>query len=242
MSNGNDDMVKIWDTFRVLLDYEDELDTLILALDQRSVIYYGARGSIVFEKFRVIGQQDTGSGRGLFQTRLSCSKNEPLADVLRNTMMFHDLPWLTPILLRRLGQHKFSRCCGNDTSLLDAVFRLDGSQITDSNIWELEAASEVVGRAWCSLLEDCGLDAKLYVQQMVNLNSGQDVFLRTIDCGRRGNCTRRLVRGTSFPIFTVGMGCAPIGESLHGTRTSRIRSSVPRSELIIHHMVRVAFS
>lgn len=91
----------------------------------------------------------------------------------------------------------FSREYERNTDILEEVFCLRYGEMATINEWALEAASETRGRAWCMMIEESGLDAEAYVQNMLNLNGGQDVYLRDIDFGERGIAGRRLRRGNT---------------------------------------------
>lgn len=156
---------------------------MIPALDEDILICYGARGLF---RWTPEGVDYYPYPERHIEPNLVCDELVLLRKAIeqgRSHISVHSF-WTT-FLLRRISQEKFSAACKNSTILLEAVFRLKLGEIDFIDLSERAADSEVAGRDWCLLLQECRLDAEAYVSKMLNLNNGGDVYLKPLDCRER---------------------------------------------------------
>ena len=174
----------------MIVDSEDELEDASLALVDDSVINYS--GNQVFMQWAP--RIRTKLRQSLSHNSLvafCCSPYPEAGAIFKEEMYLNNVA--IDFILRGLGQGGFSITYEKDLSLLDKMFNI--GYLQQRNIWDLEADSEHICREWCLTLDRCGIDAEGFVQKMMNMNGGDDVYLEPIDYGARGTGGRRLLRG-----------------------------------------------
>ena len=191
--------MRTWDTVKLLAEQEEGLATLILAFDQGDILYQGEQGVIHWQyvneniSIRASSLQSDEAG-----TDVDSGQFQILHFLLGHYFSKYSEPTKfqsIACVLRTMYHKKLGAMLEGNISILNQVFEVNGFDIahTDIDIWKLEAASELRGQAWCSLLEESGFNVDSYVQK--TLNNGRDIYLKPVECGERGASIRRLVRG-----------------------------------------------
>ena len=179
-------MEEAWDMIKLLVSHED--DPASLSIEFGSITYVGNQG---FMQWHERGSQTWSN---------SVNPLHILQESISKPLSIYSSRGAAHLVLRDLGQAGFSKLCEGDLSLLDGLFRLVEDHLHVQNIWDLEAASEDLGRELYLILEKCGIDAQAYVRRMMSIDNREDVYLQPVDYGIRGVGHRRLMAGKKIPL------------------------------------------